>query len=503
MLRATLMLLLLDVSDAGKKANILFLASDDMRPEMSPYGFDYMKTPNFQMLADDGFTFKRCYVQQALCAPSRTILLTGRRPDTSRVWTIGPYFRDTTGKDWTSLPQFFKKNGYRSIGHGDGYDSYNRSVPNPYPGLGKYNAPYPDEEVDADWTTFNDGASTMEAEKWINNASLYDEPFFLAVGFHRPHIPYVYPKQFAFEGDVQFPPDNYYITKDVPPVAPHDWTTEGNGFTQLHNITPPIIDHDFQKNLSSLCTAVPFAYQRSMKKGYYSCIQYVDHLVGVLLTALKRNNLYDSTHIIYWGDHGYKLGEHCDWFKHDNYEDSTRIPLLLKPAASYAPAAGQRGRTVEQLVEELDIYPSLIELVGLAVPSELQGESWAPLLADAGKTAAGKEVVFSQYPHHDSIYPGGSRQVMGYSMRTHEWRYTEWLLFNCSIMNPMRGCASDSSVTPQWNQVVGVELYNHKGNNHTDFVSFENINLAYLPEHKATASQMHDQLRSTWAKPQQ
>lgn len=143
----------------------------------------------------------------------------------------------------------------------------------------------------------------------FNDGSRYDEPFFLAVGFHRPHIPYVYPKQFAFEGDVHFPPDNYYITKDVPPVAPHDWTTEGNGFTQLHNITPPIIDHDFQKNLSSLCTAVPFAYQRSMKKGYYSCIQYVDHLVGVLITALKRNNLYDSTHIIYWGDHGYKLGK--------------------------------------------------------------------------------------------------------------------------------------------------------------------------------------------------
>lgn len=108
--------------------HILFLASDDMRPEMSPYGHGYMKTPSFQRLADDGFTFRRSYVQQALCAPSRTVLLTGRRPDTSRVWTIGPYFRDTTGRNWTTLPQFFKEHSWRSIGHGkifhEGYKGF-------------------------------------------------------------------------------------------------------------------------------------------------------------------------------------------------------------------------------------------------------------------------------------------------------------------------------------------------------------------------------------------
>ena len=165
---------------------------------------------------------------------------------------------------------------------------------------------------------------------------------------------------------------------------------------------------------------------------------------------------------------------------------------------------GQRGRTVEQLVEELDIYPSLIELVmgSAAVPPELQGKSWVPLLAGHGKTVAGKAVVFSQYPHSDSLLPAGTRHAMGYSMRTHEWRYTEWLRFDCDPMHPMEGCASDSSVTPQWNHVVGVELYSHSGNNHTDFVSFENTNLAYLAEHKEIVSQLHNQLKSSWAPPQ-
>jgi iduronate 2-sulfatase len=352
-----------------RKANILMIASDDMRPEMSPYGHEYMQTPHLQKLADDGFTFKRCYVQQALCAPSRTVLLTGRRPDTSRVWTIGPYFRDTTGKDWTSLPQFFKQNGYRSIGHGkifhegnasgfpldqdqeygawsvpfyhppgDGYDAYTKAHPPP-PGLpGKYHAPFSNLAVDAEWETFNDAHSALRAVEWIANASEYTAPFFLAVGFHRPHIPYIYPKEFEFTADLTsgpqaFPPDNYYITKDVPVCAPHDWTGEGDGFGDLFAIRPSITNHTFEKNLSSLCTAVPATAQRAMKRSYFSCIQYIDHLVGQLVSALTSANLYEKTHIVFWGDHGYKLGEHCDWFKHDNYEQATRIPLIFKPAA--------------------------------------------------------------------------------------------------------------------------------------------------------------------------
>ncbi len=315
-----------------KKHHVLMIASDDMRPEMSPYGFEYMKTPNFQKLADDGFTFRNAYVQQALCAPSRTVLLTSRRPDTSRVWTIGPYFRDTTLRNVTTLPEFFRKNGYRSIGHGkifhegnasgfpldqdqeygswsvpyfhptEIYNKFNKTNPNPKPGTVK--APLSHGAVDEPWQTFNDAASALRAVEWIKNASQYEEPFFLAVGFHRPHIPYIYPKEFEFEGDVKFPPDDYHITKDIPACAPHDWTGEGTRYADLWSIKPSITDHNFQSNLSSLCTAVPFEYQRGMKHAYYSCIQYIDHLVGQLIGALQEEGLYEQTTIIFWGDHG-------------------------------------------------------------------------------------------------------------------------------------------------------------------------------------------------------
>ena len=274
------------------KHNILMIAADDMRPEMSPYGHNYMKTPHFQSLADDGYTFRRNYVQQALCGPSRTVLLTGRRPDTSRVWTIGNdndlYFRHTTGRDWTTLPQFFKEHGYRSIGHGkifhegnmsgfpldqdqlfgswsvpyfhpfDHYDKFNHSHPKPSGCKSPGCAPLSNEGIDEPWQSFNDAKSALTAIEWIKNASKYEEPFFLAVGFHRPHIPYVYPKEFEFQGAVDFPPKDYAITKEVPACAPHDWTGEGMRYEDLREIRPPINAHNFQQNLSSLCAAVPF-----------------------------------------------------------------------------------------------------------------------------------------------------------------------------------------------------------------------------------------------------
>jgi hypothetical protein len=172
--------------------------------------------------------------------------------------------------------------------------------------------------VDERWQKFNDAQSALTAIEWIKNASKYTEPFFLAVGFHRPHIPHLYPKEFEFNGTVVFPPKDYAITKGVPYMAPHDWTTEGSTYSDLRAIDPSITAHHFRKNLSSLCTAVPFAKQAEMKRSYASCIRYIDHLVGQLLQALDEESLYEQTAVIFWGDHGYKFGEHGDWFKHDN-----------------------------------------------------------------------------------------------------------------------------------------------------------------------------------------
>ena len=252
----------------------------------------------------------------------------------------------------------------------DRYNAYNATHPAPKQCTHGC-APLSNVGLDEPWQTFNDAKSALHAVDWINNASEYDAPFFLAAGFHRPHIPYVYPKEFEFKGDVDFPPKNYYITKDVPIVAPHDWTSEGMRYGDLSAIRPGITDHHFHSNLSSMCTAVPFAKQAEMRRSYLSCIQYIDHLVGQLIGALKSNNLYENTVVIFWGDHGYKTGEHCDWFKHDNYEDSTRIPVIVKPASASG-VSFARGAILEQLVEEIDIFPSLIELAGMEVPGDLQ-----------------------------------------------------------------------------------------------------------------------------------
>jgi iduronate 2-sulfatase len=524
--------------------HFLMIASDDMRPEMSPYGHEYMHTPNFQQLADDGFVFRRAYVQQALCAPSRTVLLTGRRPDTSRVVAIGPYFRNTTLKDVKTLPQYFKENGYRCMSMGKIYHEgapsglrthFNKSLPvdhrtvideydqdypmswseipyhppvlhnhwnktNPCPNETKKDghcrgAPLSNGPLDGPIESFNDYQSMLRGVEWIKNASQYDKPFFLAVGFHRPHIPYVYPKQFEKyypNESVKFPPDDYYITKHVPPMAPHDWTGEGAGYKDLYDLGCRQVEN-FKQNLSAMCTMVPYWKQREMKRSYFACITYIDFLVGKLTDALKEESLYNSTTIIFWGDHGYKLGEHCDWFKHDNYEDSTRIPVIVKPATGLF-SLRDRGTTIEQLVEEVDIFPSLAEIAGFDKPSGVEGESWLPLLKASGTVPAGKARVFSQYPHGQ----------MGYSMRTGTYRYTEWCKFSClhSVMDPMK---CNESFAPLWDTVQGVELYNHTGDKSggsaESFGKWENTNLANStdPAVVALVKQLSEELHANWA----
>jgi len=212
----------------------------------------------------------------------------------------------------------------------------------------------------------------------------------------------------------------------------------------------------------------------------------VDHLVGLLINALKEEGLYDDTIIVFWGDHGYKTGEHCDWFKHDNYETSTRIPLLVKPAAGGLGGLAAGGRLLTQLVEEVDVFPSLAELAGLPVPAELEGQSFAPLLQDP--EAPGKGLVFWQY-HHD--------KYMGYTVRGRGWRYTEWLPWSCNSADPMSDCSASSDVVPRWSKVAARELYDHRDDESTDFLT-ENVNLADVPEHADVVARMHDSLVKHW-----
>ena len=155
-------------------------------------------------------------------------------------------------------------------------------------------------------------------------------------------------------------------------------------------------------------------------------------MIGWLVGEIKQQKLYEDTTIVFWTDHGYKLGEHCDWFKHDNYEDATRIVTIIKPADGLLTSPKPPGTIIEQLAEEVDMFPSLLNLHGMPVPAELEGESWVPLLEKASVNSPGKQRVFSQYPHGLSKnaslhgFKNESGTVMGYSMRTPLWRYTEW-----------------------------------------------------------------------------
>ena len=221
---------------AAHQRHVLMIASDDMRPEISPYGKTQVSTPNLQRLADEGALFRRAYVSVALCGPSRSALLTGRRPDSSRVWGMF-YFRETTGANYTTLPQHFRQHGYRSIGIGkifhpgvpsggslaSGEDQDQRfgswSVPHYMPTDEWSLRDHSYLEVNASWWQLTDGKAVVRAREWIRNASQYEEPLFLAVGFHKPHLPYIYPSSNAFKGSVHFPPDNHFLTDGVPPVA--------------------------------------------------------------------------------------------------------------------------------------------------------------------------------------------------------------------------------------------------------------------------------------------
>jgi iduronate 2-sulfatase len=213
--------------------------------------------------------------------------------------------------------------------------------------------------------------------------------------------------------------------------------------------------------------------------------------------ALQATGAYESSHVLFWGDHGYKLGEYCDWFKHDNYEASTRMPVLLKPASAgpHGWSSLKRGEAIEAIVEEVDIFPTLLELAG--VPRQvsawdgLQGTSWLPLLRSTpargmpGVSAPRSEqplVRAAAYSQYARYYFARGTQAMGYSMRTAEWRFTVWLPFACDALDPMANCTAASDVSPRWDQLLATELYDHRGDPSTSVTDTENENLAERPE---------------------
>ena len=432
--------------------NVLFISVDDLRPDLGCYGNRLVHTPHIDRLAADGLTFTRAYCQQAVCSPSRTSLLTGLRPDTTRVYDLETHFRRYLPHART-LPQQFKRFGYSSTAFGkifhkpqlDDFPSW--SIPSWMPDGEPWNSKANQASARSAW-------NKLRAANWISRESYYYDPskrhdrsadsgwgmpswesrevadeslpdgqtadaaiaalkelrdrrFFLGAGFLKPHLPFVAPQK-------------YY---DLYPADKIDWTEN----TTWPRSVPLFALHDSGelRNYSDIPAQGPIDEKkaRELVRGYYASISYVDAQIGRLLNALDGLGLRENTVIALWGDHGYHLGEHGLWNKHTNFEAATRSPLIVS-----VPGQRNAGRKTAALTEFVDIYPSLCEICGIGQPSRLEGSSFTPLFEDPDRLW--KRAVFSQYPRRiPGVGPG-----MGRSMRTQRYRFTEWRAFDTNFL---------------------------------------------------------------------
>jgi len=437
---------------ADRRLNVLFIVSDDLNNSLGCYGNPTVRTPNLDRLAERGVRFDRAYVQTALCNPSRVSFLSGLRPDTTGIHDLKTPTR-TYLKDYVFLPGYFRNSGYFSAGvgkvfhTGEGFEdpaSWDIEIRE----WGK--TPLANQIISSyetkgyrsswDWQRLNisdaempDGTVVTNVVQILERKRPSNKPFFLGVGFRRPHRPYAAPTRYF---DL-YPPDKMLLP-DEPPE-------------HLRHI--PLAAFTYDPSLPDM----PPDKKREGIAAYYACVTFVDAQVGRLMEALDRNQLWDSTVVVFIGDHGYHLGEHGGmWHKQSNFEESARAPLII-----VAPGK-QRNAASARVVEFLDLYPTVVELAGLAVPKGLQGVSLVPLLED---------------PKHPWDHPAFTQNArpgfMGRSVRTERWRYIEW---------------DDGR--------KGVQLYDH------DTDPREYVNLAQDPKHADTIKSLKKILReSTQATP--
>ena len=472
-----------------KKMNVLFIAVDDLRPQLGCYGYKQIHSPNIDQLASRGLLFERAYCQQAVCGATRASLLSGMRPDSSKVHGNSTPL-PTVHPDLMTLPRHFKDNGYETVSLSKIYHHRGKDDPKgwsrpEWSPRGKWvgrgylseagkaacrkesertiklrdealkKAPSKAQAArvrrryrlglgpatdcaDVPDNAYPDGVTADKAVEELRR--LKGRPFFLAVGIVKPHLPFNAPKKYwdLYKRSEIKPADNPFAPKGAPAIAMTNWG-------ELRNYVGvpkkgPVADEQ----------------ARELIHGYYACVSYADALVGQVIDELDRLGLRDNTVVILWGDHGWKLGDHGAWCKHTNFENDTHVPMILS-----VPGRGA-GKRTKALVEFVDIYPTLSELCGLDVPKHCEGTSMVPLLAGPGRKW--KSAAFSQYPRG---------KVTGYSMRTDRWRYTEW-------------------TERQTRKVVARELYDHDGD------PAENVNLAAKREYAATVKELSVRLKKGW-----
>lgn len=481
---------------APEKPNVLFIAIDDLKPILGCYGDKQIKTPNIDRLAKNGTIFLQNYVQQAVSGPTRASLMTGMRPDYTQVWDLKTKMRDVN-PDIISLPQYFITNGYSTQGIGKIYDSrcvdkkmdapswsvpfYNYfkteeryySPETGVPALGSYQLPQTkqlaekcrleaiskgiaEDEIDAYVSklvkpsvecadvpdnAYNDGANALRAKEILIKLKSADKPFFFAVGFSKPHLPFVSPKKYwdMYKRDEMPVAKFQEKSKNGPSIAYHN-----AGELRQYSDIPALTEFTDQKNFG---LTLPLDKQKELIHGYYAAVSYTDTQVGILLNTLDSLGLTKNTIIVLWGDHGWHLGDHNLWCKHTNFEQATRAPLIIsfpgiKPSVTSSPS------------EFIDIFPTLCDLANIPVPAHLDGKSQMPVMKSP-KTKV-KDFSVSQYPRSGSDSESqrlgfADGKCMGYSIRTARYRYTIWLKDNFRTNRSF-----DKSL------VVATELYDYQ-----------------------------------------
>lgn len=432
------------------KRNVLFIVVDDLKPLLSNYGEHQMVTPNFDRLAKMGMTFTNAHAQYAVCSPSRASVLTGTNPDRTKVWDLQTNFRESA-PDLISMPEYLISQGYETTAVGKvfhntasstGHDGKSWSMPYQNPinydplygdiALSTYQKPETKKQLalleaemrakgindyeeikrkvfkifrpstemaDVSDTAYKDGLITQTALKQLDELIKSGKPWLSAIGYQKPHLPFVAPKKYW----------DLYDRNNIKLAEFQDFS-EG---------TPRIAYHGFEElkaysdigNHYKIGDKLPEEKQRELIHGYMACVSYIDAQIGVLLDELERLNILDDTIIVLWGDHGWHLGDHTEWCKHSNFEQATRVPLM------FTGPGVKKNQKSDYPVNLVDIFPTIFELANVPQCTQVEGKSLVPLLDSDTSTTIDMDYAYHQYAR-------GNR--MGYSLRTEHYRYTEW-----------------------------------------------------------------------------
>lgn len=497
------------IETSRERPNILFISIDDLRPTLGSCGVPHAVTPHLDRLATRAVLFNRAYCQQAICNASRVSVLTGLRPDSTGVYDLNTHFRETV-PEVVTLPEHFKNHGYQTLGFGKIFhpafpehagselgDPQSWSEPVWLGGPRYYFTPL-GERLTRKVYARKTGLSGDALEGWkqdflrslateapeVADTTLYDgqvaergiaalrrwarlkagnvsePPLFLALGFLKPHLPFVAPKRYwELYDPMRLPgPRPPRAGDGVPAVAldvPIDELRRSYPLDVRVDPETALAVNDFSTyTLPPAGVPIAEAQARRMAHGYYACVSYVDAQVGLVLNELDRLGLADSTIVVVWSDHGFHLGEHGHWGKLTNFEVALRVPLIIR-----VPEASAAGIRTDVLTELIDLFPSLCELAGLPKPGHLEGISFAPVFTDP--SWVGPSTALSQYPRK-----GG----MGYSLRTDRFRFNVWEVRN--------GEHSEKAL----------ELYDH-GND-----PFETTNLAYRSAYQGMIAELERKL---------